>query len=237
MVPVYCWCASALCISYIEFFLYNGSFKSVFSCAMCLNIFSMVRVSSMLLTRANVQASYDRWVLFAGFVNSPFVVGSFGPLICMITVVVWNVYFEFFKPMPRNIMRIDRGYNDSIPAEIEAKRGINFSDELQRQSKQESNKREAIAKALFRVLAGDNKMMDLFEVVELYDSWGMPDAKSAAKSTFEREDTDASGQINFKEFKEGFKIIIDNIFVKGEYDTLQNTSTLLKNPSKLKKEE
>jgi len=239
MVACYNWCASQLCISYIEFFLYNGSFKTVFSCAMCLNIFSMVRVSGTVLHQANVQASYDRWCLFACFVNSPFVVGAFGPLICMITIVVWNIYFEFFKPMPRSIMRIDRGYEDSIPAEIEARRGKKFADELAKVSKQVSDKREAIATALFRVLAGDNSMMDLFEVVDLYNSWGMPDAKEAAKSTFDREDVDASGQINFKEFKEGFKIIIDNIFVKGEYETMQNTSKLLnlKNPSKLKKEE
>lgn len=239
MVACYNWCASYLFISYVEFFLYNGSFKTVFACAMCLNIFSMVRVSGMLLAQANVQASYDRWVLFAGFVNSPFVAGCFAPLYVMVGITVWNFYFEFFKPMPRSIMRIDRGYNDSIPEEIEAKRGKKFADEFAKASKQVSDKREAIATALFRVLAGDNSMMDLFEVVELYNSWGMPDAKSAAKCTFDREDIDASGQINFKEFKEGFKIIIDNIFVKGEYETLQNTTKLLnlKNPSKLKKEE
>lgn len=227
MVPAYCFITATLFICYIEFFLYNGSFKSVFACAMSLNVFAMVRVSGFLMAKANIQASYDRWVLFAGFVNGPFIAGAFGPLILMVSIIVWNMYFEFFQPMPRNVMRIDRGYEDSVPYEIEAKRGIKFSEELEKQSKVESNKKEAISKALFRVLAGDDSVMDLNEVVDLYNAWGMPDAEPAAKSTFKRVDKDASKKINFKEFKKGFQIIIDNIYVKGEYETMQNTSKLL----------
>jgi len=227
MVPSYCVVASVLFQNYIEFFLYNGSFKTVFSCAMNLNIFAMVRAYTYLAWRVNLQISYDRSVLFAGLINAPFVVGIFGPLLVVSSIIIWNKYFEIFKPMSRYVMRIDRGYNDSVPYELEAKRGINFSEELEKQSKEVVDKREAIAKALFRILAGDNDMMDVQEVVELYEAWGMPDAKSAARDTFKNVDLDGSALISFKEFKYGFKVVIDGIFVKGEYETLQNTNKII----------
>merc|ERR550534_213410 len=55
MIPSYCGITTVLFTCYIEFFLYDGSFKSVFSLAMCLNIFAMVRVSVFLFNKVNVE--------------------------------------------------------------------------------------------------------------------------------------------------------------------------------------
>jgi len=228
MVPSYCCVATLLFINYIEFFLYNGSFKTVFSCAMNLNIFSLVRATVYLSIRANLKASYDRAVLFAGLINAPFVIGKFGPMLMIASIMIWNLYFEILKPISRQVMRIDRGYNDAVPDEVEVRRGTTFRDELEKHIKEEADKKEAIAKALFKVLAGDDDLLNVQEIVDLYNAWGMPDATKAASNTFKNVDFDGSGQIEFKEFKEGFKVLIDGIFVKGEYQKLGDTYKIVK---------
>jgi len=228
MVPSYCAVATLLFQNYIEFFLYDGSFKTVFSCAMNLNIFAVVRASVFLAQRANLQASYDRAVLFAGLINAPFIIGNFGPMLMVASIMIWNLYFEIIKPIPREVMRIDRGYDDAVPDEVETRRGIHFSDALENVIKEENDKREAIAKALFRVLAGDDEMLDVQEIIDLYNAWGMPDATKAARNTFKNTDFDGSGQIEFNEFKQGFKVVIDGIFVKGEYQKMGDNYKIVK---------
>ena len=60
--------------------------------------------------------------------------------------------------------------------------------------------------------------MDIASIVELYQGWGMPDAEDAAKETFKRVDLDSSGFVSYDEFKIGFKVLIDGILLKGEYE-------------------
>jgi len=228
MVPSYCCVATLLFQNYIEFFLYNGSFKTVFSCAMNLNIFSVVRASIYLAERAHLQTSYDRAVLFAGLINAPFVVGNFGPMLMVVSIIIWNLYFDLLKPLSREVMRIDRGYNDAVPDEVETIRGLCFCDELEKVSSECPNKREAIAKALFRVLADDDGNLSVKDIVDLYKSWGMPDAEKAARATFKNVDFDESRRVEFEEFKKGFKVIIDGIFVKGEYQKMGDSYKIVK---------
>ena len=115
-------------------------------------------------------------------------------------------------------MRVERGYWDVIPESMEKKRGITFEQELGRQMESESNQKEAIAKALWTLIVGNETQMDTKNIGDLYESWGMPDAQSAAKSTFKRVDMDKSGSIDYDEFKRGFRVLIDGIFVIGEYE-------------------
>ena len=174
-----------------------------------------------------MEESYNNAVLLAGLCNAPFIGGTFTVLIFSAAVFLWNFYFDLIKPMPRHFMRIERGYNDSVPDMLEAKRGIRFSEELERQSKKTKDKKEAIARALFKVLAGDDEIMDIQEVVDLYKAWGMPDAREAAYVTFKKNDLDQSKGINYEEFKSGFKIIIDGIHLKGEYDGVQDANRVM----------
>ena len=228
MVPCYTLWAWLLLQSYIDFFLYNASYQTVFACAMNMNTFAMVRLFGFLGKKANMESSYDKATLLAGLCNAPFICGPFTVLIFILAVLLWNVYFDLFQPMPRYMMRIDRGYNDTVPDMLEMKRGIKFADELQENTLRIKDKKEAIARALFRVLAGDDALMDIQEVVELYEAWGMPDAESAAFSTFKKVDKDQSGVIDYNEFKDGFKIIIQGIYLKGEYESVQDTSRVMR---------
>jgi hypothetical protein len=221
--PMYFMIWVILLTSYINFVLYDANFQTVFSLAMTLNIYSMVRLYAALSGPmfSNLETNYDRSLICAGFSNISFAHGMFSPLYIIVGFHLWNIYFEFIKPYPRFMMRIQRGYWDAVPNEIEEKRGISFEEELQRQMETEKDEKEAIAKALWNIIVEDEEAMDIKHICELYQSWGMPDAKSAAKSTFERVDLDKNGEIEYDEFKKGFKHIIAGIFIVGEYEDTQ----------------
>jgi len=122
------------------------------------------------------------------------------------------------KPFPKFMMRVERGYWDVIPDSLETKRGMTFEEELKRQMKSEGDKKEAIAKALWNIIVANDTTMSTSCIVELYESWAMPDAKSAAQETFKNVDVDGGGSIDYAEFKEGFKILIDGILEIGEFE-------------------
>ena len=186
-----------------------------------LKYFSMVRFYYYIAKPhiADLETSYDRTLFFAGFSNFPFVQGLFTPLYFLFGFYMWNIYFNIIKPFPKFMMRVERGYWDAIPSSMEKKRGITFEQELNRQMESGGiDKKEAIAKALWAFIVGDEKQMDIKYIGDLYESWGMPDAQSAAKSTFKRVDIDESVSIDYDEFKKGFRVLIDGIFVVGEYE-------------------
>ena len=221
MIPCYIFLVWLLLQGYIEMFLYGGSYQSLFSCAMTMNTFAMVRLYDFLGSQGGMEASLDRSTVLAGLCNIPFVLGVFGAFITPLAIFLWNIYFEIFKPMPRSVMRIARGYNDTVSEALEEKRGFKFAEELAREAKNTKCKKEAIARALFKVLAGDDKVMDVQEVIDLYESWGMPDAEAAAYSTFRK-----TGTIDYEEFKECFKEVIRGIYIKGEYEVGQDESSM-----------
>ena len=231
MVPSYIYVAWLLLQSYVEFFMYDGSFQVVFSCAMSMNVFSMVRVFGFLANLGDISVSVDRSTMLAGVCNAPFIIGPISVLLFCVTIMVWNIYFRLLKPIPRCMLRIDRGYNDTVPDEFEIRRGVSFSEELHKASEQYDDRKEAIARALYKVLAGDNDAIDINAVTDLYKAWGVADAESAARSTFNKVDLDRSDGIDFEEFRSGFKNAIDGIYYKGEYETMQNTSMLLNRAS------
>ena len=119
-------------------------------------------------------------------------------------------------------MRIERGYWDSIPNELEKKRGITFEDALATQTEMyPKNKKEAISKALWTILAGDETLMGIGSIVDLYKSWGLQDAESAANETFRRVDLNNSGSVDYDEFKKGFNLMIEGIYLFGEFQVIE----------------
>ena len=116
------------------------------------------------------------------------------------------------------MMRIERGYWDSIPDELEKKRGITFEDALAIQNENyPGDKKEAISRALWTILAGEESMMTIESITNLYKSWGMLDSEDAAKQTFRKVDLDNSGSVDYDEFKKGFQVMIQGIFLVGEF--------------------
>jgi hypothetical protein len=220
--PTYFMTSVLLLTSYVNFVLYDANYQTVFSCGMTLNIYAMVRFYYFASGTgvANIERQYDRLLFFAGFSQVSFSQGLFTPLYFLLGLYLWNFYFNIMKPFPKFMMRIERGYWDAIPATLEKKRGMTFEEELKRQMKSEGDKKEAIAKALWNILAANDTKMDTSCIVELYQSWGMSDAKSAAQETFKNVDVDGGGSIDYAEFKEGFKIIIDGILEIGEFEDL-----------------
>ena len=142
------------------------------------------------------------------------------------------------------MMRIERGYWDVIPHSLEEKRGTTFEKELQRQMEAgegKISKKEAIAKTLWKMIAGgdDKTEMEIKDIIELYESWGILDAVDAAKSTFKKVDLDKNEAIDYDEFTKGFTVLVDGIFMMGEYeDTFRQRQNLveshMKNASKQK---
>ena len=55
----------------------------------------------------------------------------------------------------------------------------------------------------------------------MYEAWGMPDALEAAKETFDKLDEEGDHLIQYDKFKNGFKHIIEGIYLKGEYESVQ----------------
>ena len=56
---------------------------------------------------------------------------------------------------------------------------------------------------------------DLKKVSEFFESWDMPDAEAASRSTFLKADTDKPRTIDFEEYKDGLKVMIHSVHIKG----------------------
>jgi len=219
-IPGYFLFAYLLSQAYVDLFLYDFNFNTVFTTAILLNVYGLVRFWYVLSLKLGVECTYDRTLLFAAFTNLALILGIFSAVALLGGIYIWNFWFNMLKPLPRYVLQIERGYNDCVPDILEQKCGINFHEELDRQMESTTDKKEAITKALWRIIAGKDHVMELEDVQILFQSWGMPDAIPAAKKYFEKTDTDNSNAIEFDEFKVGFRELIENIYDKGEYEAL-----------------
>jgi len=111
---------------YIDMFIYDATFQTVFALAMTLNVFAMVRVIFAVMRKVGLTESYALSVAFAGLFNGSFIGGSFYPMAQLGAVAIWNVYFVCLKPFDRFHLRIDRGYADHVPSSFETMRGTTF---------------------------------------------------------------------------------------------------------------
>ena len=238
--PSYLMCWFLLVQSYIDFVLYDASYQTVFSCAMTLNIYAMVRVYYMMGRPfiGDLQQSYDRTLFFAGLSNFPIAQGMFSVIYFLFGFHLWNIYFKLLKPCPKFMMRIERGYWDAVPIELEKKRGMSFEDALEIETKNYPEcKKEAIAKALWVILAGEETLMNIECIIDLYKGWGMQNAESAAHQTFRHADLDHSGSLDYHQFKKEFHVMIDGIFLVGEFQDVhrENEKLVKKETTKTKK--
>ena len=89
---------------YIEFFLYDGNYQSVFSCAMTLNVFAMVRVLGLVAKVVKLERSIDRAVLLGGLCNFSFIGGHFMAVLFIFCLLTWNFWFSVIKVIEHYFM-------------------------------------------------------------------------------------------------------------------------------------
>ena len=82
-------------------------------------------------------------------------------------------------PGYRNLIQVNRTVGDVFPDEFGGK-PVNFKAELTKYRKLYKDDREVVARAAFAIIAGDDNSIDVDELVELFDGWGMVDSKKVA---------------------------------------------------------
>ena len=105
---------------------------------------------------------------------------------------------------------------------------MSFEDALEIETKNYPEcKKEAIAKALWVILAGEETLMNIECIIDLYKGWGMQNAESAAHQTFRHADLDHSGSLDYHQFKKEFHVMIDGIFLVGEFQDVHRENEKL----------
>jgi hypothetical protein len=79
-----------------------------------------------------------------------------------------------------------------------------------------TDERVAVVHAAFHVIAGDNDLIQIEEIEELFAEWGLPDAKEVAQQVFGEADENADGVIDFEEFTKELWFIWERVCVVGE---------------------
>ena len=64
-------------------------------------------------------------------------------------------------------------------------------------------------------------------IIDLYKSWGMQNAESAAQQTFRSADLDHRGSLDYQQFKKAFHVMIDGIFLVGEFQDVHRENEKL----------
>ena len=103
-----------------------------------MNIFAWVRLFGCMQVMGDMEydQSYDRALTAAGFVKAPFIFGMFGALIIATGICVWNYIFSLIKPFPRELLRVNRGYNTVFSKRFERRVGVTFEEVLGKYMKQ-----------------------------------------------------------------------------------------------------
>ena len=103
-----------------------------------MNIFAWVRLFGYMQVMGDMEydQSHDRALTAAGFVKAPFIFGMFGALIIATGICVWNYIFSLIKPFPRELLRVNRGYNTVFSKRFERRVGVTFEEVLGKYMKQ-----------------------------------------------------------------------------------------------------
>merc|ERR1712038_330592 len=107
-VPAYVAMTYFFLEKYIDFYLYDGSIDTVFSAAMALQVFGMVRWWSIVTQWAGMKNNLDHAVMFAGLANCAFFGGAWYPIFLLSFLYTWNIWFRILNPVPVEQIRVHR---------------------------------------------------------------------------------------------------------------------------------
>ena len=225
MQPTYYFCNSLLVLKYAEVWFQQGSFASVVAMGYTVNIFALVRVNFATMRRTGMalETIYDLSVLLAGVTNLPIILGLTGCIQFISSLFIWNYVFGRLLPDPekRRLLQTNRTCEDVFPDTFKGKR-VDFLGTFKKFSAMHDDDRHAVAHAAFHIIAGDNNTIELDELEELLESWGLPDAKIVAKQMFSDADVNGDGAIDFSEFEKKLWFIWERLYAVGEAERTED---------------
>lgn len=159
---------------YIDFFLYDGSIDTIYSAAMALLVFGMVRWWSIVTKWVGMRNNIDHAVLFAGLTNCTFFGGIWYPFFLFGFLYTWNFWFKVLKPVPVEDIRVVRKRKHYL-TDSQYKE---FLQELKRYEViYRDDMYEATGHALFSVLTGNNTTVSAATLLALFEHWGIMNAE------------------------------------------------------------
>lgn len=149
-------------------------------------------------------------VIFAGITNIPIAFGIFGSIVCLLQVYLWNILINIFMPQLRKSMNETRSVNrvftkdyllkknnNNLAKNPEQKNINSFKEALEQFKKQKNDPIKNIANTAFNIIAGEDKIIQIEEIQELFESWGMTNPPDASYQVFGKNAKD----IDFKTFE------------------------------------
>eukprot|EP00581_Thalassiosira_minuscula_P011936 CAMPEP_0183729180 /NCGR_PEP_ID=MMETSP0737-20130205/29879_1 /TAXON_ID=385413 /ORGANISM="Thalassiosira miniscula, Strain CCMP1093" /LENGTH=434 /DNA_ID=CAMNT_0025961315 /DNA_START=59 /DNA_END=1363 /DNA_ORIENTATION=+ len=214
--PTYYFMNFLLIIKYCEVWFENGSYNSVLAMGLSVNIFALVRVyySFIRSARMDINTSYDLAVLMAGISNVPLVMGSSACIQFVSSIILWNYYLNLLLPEYRSLMKVNRRMD--IFQDTFLGRNVHLKEEMRKLLNTCNDRREVVARATFNIIAGDNNLIEMEELVDLFNGWGLVDSEKVAKQVFEDADANKDGKIDWEEFQEKFGFIFERVYAFGE---------------------
>lgn len=219
MQPAYYFLGCFLFFKYSDVWFEQGSLMSILCMGLTVNSFAMVRVyfKLMLMIGMDYELSYDRSLIFAAVTNLPIAMGSTACAQLLFSIFAWNVLLEILQPDKRKLLQVNRTVADIFPDEFMNKK-VDFAKELAISKKKYEHDGEAVARAAFHVIAGENETIEMEEIEALFEFWGLPDAKQLATSVFVAADANHDGHVDYEEFMKELWFIWERLFYVGEVE-------------------
>ena len=224
MQPTYYFCNFLLILKYAEVWFECGSFQSVVAMGYTVNIFALVRVYYNILNRAGMASDtmYDMSVILAGVTNIPIALGPTGCIQFISSLFIWNFIFGvLFSHEKRSLIQVNRTYEYVFPTKYNGKQ-VDFSGTFRKYRDIFDDDRVAVARAAFHIIAGDKNTIELEELEELFEGWGLLDTTAVAEMIFSDADLDEDGVIDFTVFSTKLWFVWERILEVEEVENDEN---------------
>ena len=212
--------------------------ESVMAMGYAVNTFTLVRLyfKIELVIGMDYEMAYDRSLIFACMSNFPIAIGPLGCMQLVFAIFLWNALLNILQPGMRDLLQVNRSVADVFPDKFNGK-PVDFAGELKKFAKLYDKEWLVVAHAAFHVIAGSDDKIQVDEVVQLFEGWGLPDAKRVAHEVFSRSDENHDGVIDFDEFSRHLSFIWERISYVGEaeHDTGGKLHPILLEDTKVKK--